>query len=802
MNIRLSKYPVDEEQFESTLRAVKGIISISIDKKTAMMVFDIDPEFSDDEADIIRAIVAAVRENGGEVYTEKRSYPVLNMTCASCASSTQNILSFVPGVLNATVNYGNEKGTVEYLPDITSPQKMRQALQEVGYDMMIEEDELSAENVKRIRRENYHKLKKETVGALVLSVPIVIVGMFFMHWPYANYIMWLLATPVLFVFGRRFFIGAWKQAKHRSANMDTLVALSTGISYFFSVFNTLFPQFWENRGLEAHVYFEASAVIIAFISLGKLLEERAKENTSDAIKKLMGLQPSTVTVIRDNMPVEISVSDIVVGDSVLVKPGERIAVDGEVTKGTSFVDESMISGEPIPVEKKPGDKVFAGTLNRKGSFYFRAQKVGKDTLLAHIIKMVDEARGSKAPVQALVDKIAAIFVPVVIGIALTSFIVWFVFGGENGSVHGFLAMVTVLVIACPCALGLATPTAVMVAIGKGAEEGILIKDAESLELAKDIDVVVLDKTGTLTEGRPVVASMKWIADVEPLWRNVLYSIEYKSGHPLAEAIVAELQDNCTFLEEVGITHVSGQGVEGFYCGKKYYVGNEAFILSKNVPVSTHLRSLIADEMDAARTVSLFADEEKVLCLITITDRLKPTSKEAVEQLHRMGIEVIIYTGDNEKAVAEVARQLNISSYKGNVQPEEKAELVKQLQQQGKVVAMVGDGINDSAALAQADVSIAMGRGSDIAMDVAKMTIISSDLTKIPKAIHLSKQTVEVIKQNLFWAFIYNIIGIPIAAGVLYPFTGFMLNPMIAGAAMALSSVSVVSNSLRLKSKKI
>ena len=438
---------------------------------------------------------------------------------------------------------------------------MRQALQEVGYDMMIEEDELSAENVERIRRENYHKLKKETVGALVLSIPIVIVGMFFMHWPYANYIMWLLATPVLFVFGRRFFIGAWKQAKHRSANMDTLVALSTGISYFFSVFNTLFPQFWENRGLEAHVYFEASAVIIAFISLGKLLEERAKENTSDAIKKLMGLQPSTVTVIRDNMPVEISVSDIVVGDSVLVKPGERIAVDGEVTKGTSFVDESMISGEPIPVEKKPGDKVFAGTLNRKGSFYFRAQKVGKDTLLAHIIKMVDEARGSKAPVQALVDKIAAIFVPVVIGIALTSFIVWFVFGGENGSVHGFLAMVTVLVIACPCALGLATPTAVMVAIGKGAEEGILIKDAESLELAKDIDVVVLDKTGTLTEGRPVVASMKWIADVEPLWRNVLYSIEYKSGHPLAEAIVAELQDNCTFLEEVGITHVSGQGVD-------------------------------------------------------------------------------------------------------------------------------------------------------------------------------------------------------------------------------------------------
>jgi len=802
MKIRLSKYPADEERFKSAIHSIKGIISVEIDKKSGGLVFDIDPEFSDDKADIIRAIVAAVRESGGEVYTDKRSYPVLNMTCAACAAATQNILAFVPGVLNASVNYGNEKGTVEYLPDITSPQKMRQALQEIGYDMLIEEDELSVENVERLRSENYRKLKKETIGALLLSVPIVIIGMFFMHWPYANYIMWVLATPVLFVFGRRFFVGAWKQAKHRSANMDTLVALSTGISYLFSVFNTLYPQFWEAKGLEAHVYFEASAVIITFILLGKLLEERAKENTSEAIKKLMGLQPSIVTVVRDGTPVELSVADVVVGDIVLVKPGERIAVDGEVTEGISFVDESMISGEPIPVEKKPGDKVFAGTLNRQGSFYFRAQKVGKDTLLAHIIKLVDEARGSKAPVQALVDKIAAIFVPVVIGIALVSFVVWIIFGGANGVVHGFLAMVTVLVIACPCALGLATPTAVMVAIGKGAEEGILIKDAESLELAKDIDVVVLDKTGTLTEGRPVVTSMNWLADVEPLWRNILYSIEYKSGHPLGEAIVSELQDDCTLLEEVEIVHVSGQGVEGTYHGKKYYVGNEAFILSKNVPVPFHLQTLIVREMDAARTVSLFADEERVLCLIAITDQLKPTSREAVEQLQQMDIEVVIYTGDNEKAVAEVARQLNISSYKGNVQPEEKAELIKQLQQQEKIVAMVGDGINDSAALAQADVSIAMGKGSDIAMDVAKMTIISSDLTKIPKAIHLSQQTTKVIKQNLFWAFIYNVIGIPIAAGVLYPFNGFMLNPMIAGAAMALSSVSVVTNSLRLKSKKI
>lgn len=802
MTIRLSKYPPDETLLKSELNSIPGITSVAIDKKSHELVFDIDPNDAGEQVDVIRAVVEAVRKSGGVVHAEKRSYPILNMTCAACASSTQNILSFIPGVIKASVNYGNGKGNIEYLPDIASPQNMRQALQEIGYDMAVEEDELSAQNLERLQKENYRNLKKQTSGAILLSMPIVIIGMFFMDLPYGEYIMWLLATPVLFVFGRRFFIGAWRQAKHRTANMDTLVALSTGISYLFSVFNMLFPEFWESRGLESHVYFEASAVIIAFVLLGKMLEERAKENTSDAIKKLMGLQPSTVIVLRNHIPVEIPVSEVIVGDTVLVKPGDRIAVDGEVTEGTSFVDESMISGEPIPVEKKAGDKVFAGTLNREGSFYFKAQKVGKETLLAQIIKMVDEARGSKAPIQALVDKIAGIFVPVVMGIALMSFIVWMILGGENGFVQGLMAMVTVLVIACPCALGLATPTAVMVGIGKGAEEGILIRDAESLELAKDIDVVVLDKTGTLTEGRPVVGSVKWTIDADPLLGNVLYSIEYKSGHPLGEAIVEELKDSCTLLEDVGITHVSGQGIEATYRGKKYNVGSESFIMSKNIPLPPNLRTLINAELNAARTVSLFADEQRVLCVIGITDKLKPSSKEAVDHLHRMGIEVVIYSGDNDKAVAAVAGQLNISSYKGNVRPEEKALLIRQLQGQGKKVAMVGDGINDSAALAQADVSIAMGKGSDIAMDVAKMIIISSDLTKIPKAIRFSEQTDNVIRQNLFWAFIYNIIGIPIAAGVLYPFNGFMLNPMIAGAAMALSSVSVVTNSLRLKSKKI
>lgn len=620
--------------------------------------------------------------------------------------------------------------------------------------------------------------------------------------PFANEIMLLLSTPILFIFGRRFFIGALKQARHGSANMDTLVALSTGIAYLFSLFNMIYPQFWEMRGLEAHVYFEAAGVIVAFILLGKLMEARATGSTSDAIKKLMGLQPSTVVVFRDGEPVEIAVADVAIDDIVLVKPGDKIAVDGEVLEGNSFVDESMISGEPIHVEKKPGEKVFAGTINQKGSFRFKAKKVGKDTLLAQIIKTVDEAQGSKAPVQGLVDKIAGIFVPVVIGTALLSFLIWLIFGGEEGFVYGLMAMVTVLVIACPCALGLATPTAIMVAIGKGANEGILIKDAESLEMAREIDIVVLDKTGTITEGKPQVTSITWSGNSLPIHQDILYSIEHQSEHPLADAITKELSDSSTLLENVSVEQVSGKGIEGTYEDKTYYIGNEQYISSKGISISQELQEKIEEELNAAHTISIIADEKEAYGVVGITDKLKSTSKEAISTLKSMGIDVAIYTGDNEKVAAALAGELGIKNFKGGVLPEEKADLVKALQQQGRKVAMVGDGINDSGALAQSDVSIAMGAGSDIAMDVAKMTIISSDLNKIPKAIHLSHATVRTIRQNLFWAFIYNVIGIPVAAGVLYPLTGFMLNPMIAGAAMALSSVSVVTNSLRLKTKKI
>lgn len=801
MQLRLSKYPTDERGLESAISSIKGVNSVALNKKNKQITFNIESKYSDDEADILRDIVTSFKQFNGEVATSQQSYPVLNMTCASCASSTQNILTYVPGVLTASVNYGNGKGNITYIPEVVAPQQMKTVLQEIGYDMLIEEEETSPENLEKIEKQNYQKLKNHTIGAIALSIPLVIIGMFFMHMPYANLIMLLLATPILFIFGKRFFVGALKQARHRSANMDTLVALSTGVSYLFSVFNMIYPEFWEHRGLEAHVYFEAAGVIIAFILLGKLLEARAKGNTSTAIKKLMGLQPSTVTVFRNETAEEIPIAEVVLGDTVLVKPGDRIAVDGTVTEGNSFVDESMISGEPIHVEKVSGVKVFAGTINQKGSFRFTAEKVGKDTLLAHIVKMVDEAQGSKAPVQGLVDKIASIFVPVVIAIAAFSFILWMIFGGDNAFAQALMAFVTVLVIACPCALGLATPTAIMVGIGRGAEEGILIKDAESLEKSKNIDVVVLDKTGTITEGKPKVSDIFWSSGITQQQRDILYSIEAQSEHPLAEAITTNLSGQAQLLDAVQIEQVSGKGIEGLFENQRYFIGNLNYIQSYQVNISKAMSDWIAQESEAAHTVSIFADSQNALAVVSITDALKPSSKEAIVRLKQMNIDVAVYTGDSEKVVAALAKELGIRNYKGGVLPDGKAELVKTLQQQGKVVAMVGDGINDSAALAQADVSIAMGKGSDIAMDVAKMTIISSDLTKIPKSIRLSELTVRTIHQNLFWAFIYNIIGIPIAAGVLFPFTGFMLNPMIAGAAMALSSVSVVTNSLRLKSKK-
>ncbi|MDM1407286.1 heavy metal translocating P-type ATPase [Myroides sp. DF42-4-2] len=779
---------------EKGLTQVSGIDSPKVElnnQRVALAIAD---------AEVIGQAVKKVRDLGYEVPTVKQTFPVLGMTCASCAGSAESIVSFEEGVVHAAVNFATGNLTVEYVPTLTNATQLQKAVQGAGYDLLIVDEAEQQESLEAIQAEKFKKLKRKTWGAVLLSIPVVAIGMFFMDIPYGNEIMWLFSTPVLLYFGKDFFVNAWKQTKNRSANMDTLVALSTGIAYVFSVFTMLFPEFWARRGLEAHVYFEAAAVIIAFILLGKLLEEKAKGNTSSAIKKLMGLQPKTVVVLQaDGTEKQIPIEAVEVGAVILVKPGEKIAVDGMVLGGNSYVDESMLSGEPLPVLKKEGEKVFAGTINQKGSFRFEAVKVGKETMLAQIIRMVQDAQGSKAPVQKLVDKIAGIFVPVVIGIAVLTFVLWLILGGEHGLVHGLLAAVTVLVIACPCALGLATPTAIMVGVGKGAENGILIKDAESLELAKNVTAIVLDKTGTITEGKPQVTGVKWLENQDER-KDVLLSIEKQSEHPLAEAVVAYFAGEKS-TDLTAFDSITGKGAKADYRGETYFVGNKKLMLENKVTIAPSLQQQADQWGRDSKTVIWFANSQQALAVIAIADQIKQTSVQAIQELQNMGIQLYMLTGDNEATAQAIAKQTGIQHYKAEVLPQDKADFVKNLQQQGQVVAMVGDGINDSTALATADVSIAMGKGSDIAMDVAKMTIISSDLTKIPQAIRLSKQTVTTIKQNLFWAFIYNLIGIPIAAGILYAINGFLLNPMIAGAAMALSSVSVVSNSLRLKWKK-
>ncbi len=729
------------------------------------------------------------------------SLPVLGMTCAGCATSVQSMIAAQPGVESAAVNYATQSVKVIYQPHLISPETFKKAVQEVGYDLILDEEN-GKQLQEALQADHYKVLKRRTIAAGILTIPIATIGMFFMDMLYGNYIMLVLTTPVLFVFGKDFFVSAFKQAKSGRANMDTLVALSTGIAYFFSVFNTFYPQFWHARGLHPHVYFEAAAVVIVFIMLGKLLEENAKSNTSTAIKKLIGLQPKTVHLVTEDGDIEIEVSAVKKGDVILVRPGEKIAVDGTLVNGSSYVDESMISGEPVAVFKETGHYVYAGTINQKGGFQFSAEKVGKETMLANIIKLVQDAQGSKAPVQKLVDKVAGIFVPIVIAIAIITLIVWSVVGGTNGVTHGLMAMVTVLVIACPCALGLATPTAIMVGIGKGAESGILIKDAEALEAGYKVNAIILDKTGTLTVGKPTVTAVHWANDFSgdrSEMEQVIYTLEQQSEHPLAEAIVGYYKTQAR--EKIRLSNfesLTGRGVKGDYNEETYYAGSHRLIAELSIYLADNLISEVKNLQKQAQTIIYFATSKKVYAIVAIADEIKVGSKNAVASLQEKGIEVYMLTGDNEQTAAAVALQTGILHYKAEVLPSDKADFIKKLQKEGKIVGMVGDGINDSQALAQADLSIAMGKGSDIAIDVAKMTLISSDLQQIPKALRLSGLTVKTIRQNLFWAFIYNIIGIPLAAGVLYSFNGFLLNPMIAGAAMALSSVSVVSNSLRLK----
>ena len=735
----------------------------------------------------------------------KQTFPVTGMTCAACASSVETILQYTDGVHSASVNFANSTVMVEY-DDQINPDGLNAALQDVGYGLVLDSKNLE-ESVREEQQKAYAEIKKRTIGAAILTLPIFIIGMFLMNWEAGKWISLALSIPVIGYFGRNFYIHAWKQAKHGKANMDTLVALSTGIAFLFSLFNTLFPSFWTQQGLHPHVYYEAATVIIVFISFGKLLEERAKSQTGTALKKLIGLQPKTLTRIQDGQSVEIKIEDVQIGDIIQIKPGEKIPVDGEVSAGKSYVDESMISGEPIPVLKETGEQVFAGTINQKGSLEIIAQKVGATTLLAQIIQRVQEAQGSKAPVQKLVDKIAGIFVPSVLVISILTFIAWLVFGDQNSFSHALLASVSVLVIACPCALGLATPTAIMVGMGKGAENQILIRDAESLEIGHRVTTVVLDKTGTITEGKPRVQKMEFSNQVDSkdqdFLRSVLYALESKSEHPLAEAVLLDLKgqgiNSLPFLEFESFT---GKGISGIVEGKRYFIGNQTLVQEQGISIPEELELESKNWGNQAQTVIWFANERTVLAIIGIRDQVKATSKSAIQRLQKMGISVHMLSGDHPQTAQAVALEVGIDHFQGGVLPSDKSLVIQQLQAKGEIVAMVGDGINDSEALAQADVSIAMGHGSDIAMDVAKITLISSDLEKIPQAIHLSRMTVNGIKQNLFWAFIYNLVGIPVAAGILYPFNGFLLDPMIAGGAMAFSSVSVVLNSLRLKSKKL
>ncbi len=724
------------------------------------------------------------------------TYPVLGMGCAACAARVEKAIAGCPGVSKAAVNYAASNVRVAMSAD-TNPEDIRKAVLDAGYDLIVSGD--MARRAAEAAAEHYASLKRRALWACLLTLPVVVYGMFLMHAPGADWVSLVLTTVVMFGMGRSFFVNAWRQARHRSANMDTLVALSTGIAWVFSLWNMFAPMFWLSRGITPHVYFEASTVIIAFILLGRTMEARARRSTSSAISDLMGLQPQEVTMINpDGSESVVGIGSVEQGMTLLARPGERIAVDGEVAEGESHVDESMLSGEPLPVGKHPGDTVYAGTVNGDGALRYKAVNVGSDTLLSRIVRQVEEAQGSKAPVQRLADRIAAVFVPVIVVIACITFGIWLVLEPADGLVRGIMAGVTVLIIACPCALGLATPTALMVGIGGAARHGILIKDADSIETARKVDTVVLDKTGTLTVGHPEVTSVFW-ADDAVKSPEVLASLERLSAHPLAKAVSQH-------FKEVASCKVSdfkdwpGMGVSGEVDAKKWYVGNRRLMQTNGVTIPGSIEAEAERLSSQAATLVWFADSDRVLALCGVSDVVRPESVAAVKELERRGLTVWMLTGDNEATAKAVASTVGITHVQAQALPGDKYELVERLRKEGHCVMMVGDGINDSAALAAADISVAMGTGSDIAMEVAGMTIVSGDLSRLPEALRISRLTMRTVRQNLFWAFIYNIIGIPVAAGALYPAFGFLLNPMIAGAAMAFSSVSVVLNSLLLSKR--
>jgi Cu+-exporting ATPase len=733
------------------------------------------------------------------------------MACASCASRIERAIQDVPGVVECNVNFGAEQATVRYSPRKTKPDTIQKAVIDAGYDASpLQEMDAQAEDADRATRrtEQRQLIRKLIVGGIISAVLIVgglpmMTGLslpWIPMWLHNPWLQLVLTTPVQFWCGWQFYRGAWKALKHGTSDMNTLIALGTSAAYFYSVFATLFPELLRSQGIEPAVYYESAAVIITLILLGRLFESRAKSKTSAAIRKLMGLQAKTARVVRDGQEVDVPLQEVEVGDVVVVRPGEKIPVDGEVLEGSSTVDESMVTGESMPVQKQSGDEVIGATINKTGSFQFRASRVGKDTVLAQIVQMVQQAQGSKAPIQRLADRVTAWFVPAVMGIALVTFIIWLSVTGNL--TMALIATVSVLIIACPCALGLATPTSVMVGTGLGAEHGILIKGADSLEVAHKIDAIVLDKTGTLTEGKPKVTDYVTVAGTtqEMKLLRLAAALERNSEHPLAEAMVAYAKAQGVEFPLPAVDNfeaITGAGVQGFVSDRWVQIGTSRWM--QELGINTRELEGYQDEWEAqGKTTAWIAVGGEVEGLVGIADTLKSSSAGAVKALRRLGLEVVTITGDNRQTAEAIAAEVGIDRVFAEVRPDQKAEQVKRLQLEGKTVAMVGDGINDAPALAQANVGMAIGTGTDVAIAAGDITLISGDLRGIVTAIQLSRATMRNIRQNLFFAFIYNVIGIPIAAGVLYPLTGWLLSPIVAGAAMAFSSVSVVSNALRLR----
>ncbi len=729
---------------------------------------------------------------------KKINLQISGMTCASCAVTINKSLSKSKGVKEANVNFSTSNAAVLYDETLISEKKLISIVKNTGYKASPGSGKENIKKHELMQKEEIKTFRNKFILSLFFAIPAFIIGMVFM-WlditiPYQDYILWFLATPVQFIVGWSFYKGTWNALKNKTANMDTLIAVGTSAAYFFSVYAVLFNP-------ELGQYFETSAILITLVIMGKFLEAIAKGKTSEAIKKLMGLSPKTATVIRKGKEIKIKIDNVVEGDIILVKPGEKIPVDGKITDGSSSIDESMVTGESMPVEKKEGDIVIGATINKQGSFKFKATKVGENTTLSRIIKLIEEAQGKKAPIQRFADTISSYFVPIVIIIAILTFFSW-LFLFEKDIKFALITAVSVLVIACPCALGLATPTAIMVGTGKGAKKGILIKGGDALETAHKLNSIIFDKTGTITKGTPEVTDIVPInIKSENKLLQLAASIEKNSEHPLAEAIVKKANQNKLSLgNPKGFIAIPGHGIKAKLNRTQYYFGNPK-LMSDNKINLKKLTSKIEPLEEQGKTVMILSDKKKIQGIIAVADTIKETSKAAVKKLQNMKISVYMITGDNKRTANAIAKQAGINHVFAEILPEDKANHVKKLQRKGKV-AMVGDGINDAPALAQADIGIAMGSGTDVAMETGNIVLMRNDLLDVPRSIKLSKLTMSKIKQNMFWALFYNTLGIPLAAGALYPFTGWLLSPIIAGAAMAMSSVSVVSNSLLLKYKKL